>query len=59
LALTPTFFRHPLSLSPSLDAKNLEKAPEADADEMLDKLAAPGEMLGAARDQDRGVADDV
>ena len=31
-----------LILSASLDAKNLKKATDAGADEMLDKLAAPG-----------------
>jgi DNA-binding NarL/FixJ family response regulator len=35
-----------LILSASLDAKNLKKAIDAGAYEMLDKLAAPGEVLG-------------
>ncbi len=38
-----------LILSASLDAKNLKKTTEAGADEMLDKLASPGEVLGAIR----------
>ena len=38
-----------LILSASLDSKNLEKATRAGADEMLDKLATPGEVLGAIR----------
>jgi len=38
-----------LILSASLDAKNLEKATNAGADEMLDKLAAPGEVLCAIK----------
>ena len=38
-----------LILSASLDAKNLEKATQAGADEILDKLAAPGEVLEAIR----------
>ena len=38
-----------LILSVSLDAKNLEKATQAGADEILDKLAAPGEVLEAIR----------
>jgi two-component system response regulator DesR len=38
-----------LILSASLDAKNLKKATDAGADEMLDKLAAPGYVLGAIR----------
>ena len=36
-------------MSASLDAKNLEKATDAGADEMLEKLAAPSEVLGAIR----------
>jgi hypothetical protein len=38
-----------LTLSASLDAKNLEKATDLGADEMLDKLAAPGDVLGAIK----------
>jgi DNA-binding NarL/FixJ family response regulator len=38
-----------LILSASLDAKNLKKSAQAGADEMLDELAAPGEVLGAIR----------
>ena len=49
-----------LILSASLDAKNLEKATEAGADGMLDKLASPGEVLAAIRRLwARGVADTV
>ncbi len=38
-----------LILSASLDPQNLEKATEAGADEILDKFAAPGEVVGAIR----------
>jgi DNA-binding NarL/FixJ family response regulator len=38
-----------LILSASLDAKNLQKATEAGADEILDKLGASDEVLGAIR----------
>ncbi len=38
-----------LILSASLDAKNLKKATDVGADEVLDKLAAPGYVLGAVR----------
>jgi DNA-binding NarL/FixJ family response regulator len=38
-----------LILSASLDAKNLKKATDLGADEMLDKLAAPGDVLGAIK----------
>ncbi len=38
-----------LILSASLDPENLGKATEAGADEILDKLATPGEILGAIR----------
>ena len=49
-----------LILSASLDAKNLEKATHAGADEMLDKLVAPGEVLKAIRRiEAKGVADTV
>jgi len=49
-----------LILSASLDAKNLEKATDAGADEMLDKLAASSEVLGAIRRIGaRGVDDTV
>ncbi len=49
-----------LILSASLDAKNLKKANDAGADEMLDKLVAPGEVLGAIRRIGiRGAADAV
>ena len=49
-----------LILSASLDAENLKKATDAGADEMLDKLAAPGYVLGAIRRLGtRGVADTV
>jgi DNA-binding NarL/FixJ family response regulator len=49
-----------LILSASLDVKNLEKAIDAGADEILDKLAAPGDVLGAIRRSGaRGVADTV
>ena len=36
-------------LSASLDAKNLEKATQAGADEMLDKLSSPIEVVDAIR----------
>jgi DNA-binding NarL/FixJ family response regulator len=49
-----------LILSASLDSKNLEKATRAGADEMLDKLAAPCEVLEAIRRIGaRGVANAV
>jgi DNA-binding NarL/FixJ family response regulator len=49
-----------LILSASLDSKNLEKATRAGADEMLDKLAAPCEVLEAIRRIGaRGVANTV
>ena len=49
-----------LILSASLDAKNLKKATDAGADEMLDKLAAPDYVLGAIRRIGaRGVVDTV
>ena len=35
--------------SASLNPKNLEKATEAGADEILDKFATPGELIGAIR----------
>jgi two-component system response regulator DesR len=38
-----------LILSASLDSTNLEKATEASANEILDKLAASDEILGAIR----------
>ena len=38
-----------LILSASLNPKNLEKATEAGADEILDKFATPGELVGAIR----------
>jgi len=38
-----------LILSASLDPKNLERATEAGADEILDKLASPTEVVGAIR----------
>ena len=38
-----------LILSASLDSKSLEKATEAGADEILDKFATPGELVGAIR----------
>lgn len=38
-----------LILTASRDPKNLEKAAEASADEILDKFAAPGEVIGAIR----------
>ncbi len=38
-----------LVLSASLDPENLARAIEADADEILDKFASPGEILGAIR----------
>jgi hypothetical protein len=36
-------------LRANLDAKNLEEATEVGADEILDKVAAPGEMPSAIR----------
>ncbi len=36
-------------LSASLNPKNLGKATEAGADEVLDKFATPGELVGAIR----------
>jgi hypothetical protein len=36
-------------LSANLDAKNLEKVTDAGADEMLDKLAATGDVLSAIK----------
>jgi DNA-binding NarL/FixJ family response regulator len=36
-----------LILSANLDPKNLEKPTEAGVDEILDKFAAPDEILGA------------
>jgi DNA-binding NarL/FixJ family response regulator len=38
-----------LILSASLDPKNLKRATEAGADEVLDKLANPAEIVGAIR----------
>jgi DNA-binding NarL/FixJ family response regulator len=38
-----------LILSASLDSRNLERAIEAGADEILDKLASPTEVVGAVR----------
>ncbi len=38
-----------LVLSASLNPKNLENATEAGADEILDKFATPGEVVGAIR----------
>ena len=38
-----------LILSASLDPRNLERATEAGADEILDKLATPGEIVGTIR----------
>jgi DNA-binding NarL/FixJ family response regulator len=38
-----------LILSACLDSENLEKSTEAGVDEILDKLAAPDEILGAIR----------
>ena len=38
-----------LVLSASLHPANLERATEAGADEILDKLAMPGELIGAMR----------
>jgi DNA-binding NarL/FixJ family response regulator len=38
-----------LILSASLHPTNLERATEAGADEILDKLAAPGEIVGTIR----------
>ena len=38
-----------LILSASLNPKNLEKATEAGADEILDELARRGELVGAIR----------
>jgi DNA-binding NarL/FixJ family response regulator len=38
-----------LVLSASLDARNLERATEAGADEILDKLANPSEVVSAIR----------
>jgi len=38
-----------LVLSGSLHPKNLEMATEAGADEILDKFAMPGELIGAIR----------
>jgi DNA-binding NarL/FixJ family response regulator len=36
-------------LSASLDSRNLERATEAGADEILDKLASPTEVVDAIR----------
>jgi DNA-binding NarL/FixJ family response regulator len=38
-----------LVLSASLDARNVERATEAGADEILDKLANPSEVVSAIR----------
>jgi DNA-binding NarL/FixJ family response regulator len=38
-----------LILSASLNPKNLENVTEAGADEILDKFATPGELVGAIR----------
>ena len=38
-----------LILSASLDSASLEKAAEAGADEIMDKLATPGELVGTRR----------
>ena len=38
-----------LILSASLDSRNLQRATEAGADEILDKLASPTEVVGAVR----------
>ena len=38
-----------LILSASLDPTSLQRAKEAGADEILDKLAAPGEIVGTIR----------
>jgi two-component system nitrate/nitrite response regulator NarL len=38
-----------LILSASLDPASLERAAEAGADEIMDKLATPGELVGAIR----------
>jgi two-component system KDP operon response regulator KdpE len=38
-----------LILSASLHPTNLERATEAGADEILDKLASPGEIVGTIR----------
>jgi DNA-binding NarL/FixJ family response regulator len=38
-----------LVLNASLDSKSVERATEAGADEVLDKLATPGEVLGTIR----------
>jgi two-component system KDP operon response regulator KdpE len=38
-----------LVLSASLHPTNLERATEAGADEILDKLAMPGELIGTIR----------
>ena len=47
-------------LSASLDPKSVERATQAGADEILDKFATPGEVLGAIRHiGPRGAADTV
>ncbi len=43
-----------LVLSASLHPTNLERATEAGADEILDKLASPAEVVGAVRRLGRG-----
>ncbi len=43
-----------LILSASLDPKILKRATEAGADEILDKFATPGELIGTIRRLRRG-----
>jgi DNA-binding NarL/FixJ family response regulator len=47
-----------LVLSASLDPTSLEKAAEAGADEIVDKFATPGEVVGAIRRLGTGEASD-
>ena len=48
-----------LILSANLNSKNLEKATQAGADEILDKFTTPGELLGAIRRIRAGAAADT
>jgi DNA-binding NarL/FixJ family response regulator len=48
-----------LVLSASLDPTSLEKAAEVGADEILDKFATPGEVVGAIRRLGTGEASDT
>jgi DNA-binding NarL/FixJ family response regulator len=48
-----------LILSASLDPASLERAAEAGADEIMDKLATPGELVGAIRHLGAGDSTDT